>query len=216
MVAKMHASRTTASSLPLTTDTGQFMRRGFVVCNEDDWSYLPLPKSLENKEPKYTLDDRWNAQDPRPLFLFAPFYSTAHHRVWTAFDKGGTVFCVKFFEPEDANAAAAEADCWNLLWGAEVGAAKVINRVAGQHALIMPLIHDIRDENRHVSWQKVKQALTAMAAKGVKHLDLHWRHVGLHNNKVVFIDLGQVEIVPHPDQAWEQQAVKEMYAALFP
>jgi hypothetical protein len=102
---------------------------------------------------------------------------------------------------------------WNKIWNKPAR----VETWANQNALVMPFVLPCPDNKRRNEdiRKAVEDAAEQMAKAGYKHNDLHWRHVGLYQEKglvkALFFDLADVKKCDPNDF---KQVAKEMMDVL--
>ena len=117
----------------------------------------------------------------------------AEGRVWLAATTSGSACVIKFSLKRNEVALQDECKLWNDVWHQH---ARVIT-LAKSPALLMPFVKPLTEEewqDRDKS-QLVRTAVQELVDHGVRHDDLHRRHVGLHKGRVIIFDLSQTSPV---------------------
>ena len=113
----------------------------------------------------------------------------AEGRVWLAATTSGAACVIKFSLKRNEVALTAECKVWKEVWGQN---ARVIT-LAKSPALLMPFVKPLTEEEwqDRAKLQLVRAAVKELVDHGVRHDDLHRRHVGLHKGKAIIFDLSQ-------------------------
>jgi len=167
-------------------------KRPRIWLKEEGWTWIGEQEIVEN-------EDKMPSRQVRNFVLLEDFGSGRDGRVWKACSLKGEVCVIKFALPRSVNETIddrkerLEKECqyWHDVWGETK--ARVIP-LAGDYALVMPFAKLMeRNEKDLDEGGRVRTAIEAMANKGLCHNDLRWRHVRLVNDRVVFIDLSDIE-----------------------
>lgn len=169
------------TELPLSLDPS----RAYMQVDVDSWSWATRKAKVLNYNRMPTSSS---------LLLLRDLGRGLHGHAWLACSDAGLVCVVKIASSSATSAAQAHAlaqdsleaelRAWEIVNPhAAVALGTVMSRRALRMAFARPVVQGECDA-------LVAAAVAAMAAKGVWHRDLHWRHVGMLDAIITFLDFG--------------------------
>jgi len=168
-----------------------FENRPYIKISEHGWVWTKLNPRLFSKKLKI---NQFPSPTAKSFILLYDFGRSTEGRVYLAVTTSGATCVIKFsLDEKNCAVLTRESESWRMIWGLRTR----IIRLAESTALIMPFARPLSDQqwNQTDIQQKVKTAVKTMVQKGMKHGDLHRRHVGLYRDKAVFFDLSTVTAI---------------------
>lgn len=212
LVKKLHSAvlKMYESRLHYQTVSRMSIKRPYIKLTEDTWYWITLGKN--DKIPKLNFRKMPKLDSDLNLLLLEDFRGGEDGRVWLACSMKGEVCVIKFAERDTKKESqqtpeqklGMEASNWNTLGRNEVQ----VKKLGGCPALVMPYIRPLKQEELHEKKVAVQTAARAVVNAGLRHDDMHLRHVGVMSPRkktekpqVVFFDLAHMtEIVTEEDK----------------
>jgi len=182
--------------------------RPFVRVSEAGWLWQ---RSLPFRKLKLHVFPRSNA---KTFILLHDLGHGVEGRVWLAATTTGSACVIKFSLKNNEEALSRECNVWQNVWKQN---AVRVTKLASTHALLMPFVKPLTEDEWEDTNKRnlVRAAVQELADNGLRHKDLHRRHVGLHKDSRVFIfDLSRTKEVDTADEEAKSLAVKKMLARL--